>query len=80
MMPEYHGKGIMQEALTPVLEYGFNIMKLHTVEADADPENAPSIKLLERNKFVKEAHFKKIDSSRESISIPLFTHALHTDW
>ena len=47
--PDYHGKGIMQETMKEVLDYGFKIMKLHSVEANVNPENAASIKLLERN-------------------------------
>ena len=52
-------KGIMQEALTAVLDYGFKTMKLHSVEAIVNPENVPSIKLLERTGFVREAYFKE---------------------
>lgn len=59
MLPAYFGKGLMQEALQKVLEYGFEAMKLHSVEANIDPENDPSRKLLERNGFVKEAHFRE---------------------
>lgn len=57
--PDYQGRGIMQEALSAVLEYGFGELNLHSVEANVNPENATSIKLLERNGFVKEAHFKE---------------------
>ncbi len=49
----------MQEALSTVIHYGFEVMKLHTIEADVDPNNTASIKLLERNKFVKEGYFKE---------------------
>lgn len=59
MLPAYFGKGLMHEALQKVLEYGFETMKLHSVEANIDPANDPSRKLLERNGFVKEAHFKE---------------------
>jgi ribosomal-protein-alanine N-acetyltransferase len=57
--PEFHGKGIMQEALSEILRYGFTIMKLHSVEARVDPMNEPSIKLLERNNFIREGLFKE---------------------
>jgi RimJ/RimL family protein N-acetyltransferase len=57
--PDFQGKGIMHEAMRAVLDYGFRIMLLHSVEANVNPNNAASIKLLERNKFVKEAHFKE---------------------
>lgn len=57
--PDYWGKGIMQEALQVVLDYGFRVMKLHSIEANVNPGNAASIKLLERNNFVREAYFKE---------------------
>lgn len=55
----YQGRGIMQEAFNAVLDYGFKVMKLHSVEANVNPENAASIKILERNKFTREAYFKE---------------------
>jgi [ribosomal protein S5]-alanine N-acetyltransferase len=57
--PNYWGKGIMQEALTVVLDYGFRDMKLHSIAAVINPDNEASIKLVEKNKFIKEAHFKE---------------------
>ncbi len=57
--PDYQGKGIMQEAISEVLQYGFTKMKLHSVEARTDPENVSSIKLLERNNFKREGLFKE---------------------
>lgn len=56
---EFHGKGIMQEAISAVIQYGFKNMKLHSIEANVNPGNAASIKLLERNNFVREAYFKE---------------------
>ena len=57
--PSHQGVGIMQETLTATMDYGFNIMKLHSVEAHVDPENTASIKLLERNGFEREGYFKE---------------------
>lgn len=59
MLPEWQHKGIMQEALQKVIEYGFNEMKLHSIEAIIDGANTASSKLLEKNKFRKEAEFKE---------------------
>lgn len=56
IFPEYHGKGIVSEALQKVVEYGFKEMKLHSIEAVLDPENKGSEKVLIKNGFVKEAH------------------------
>jgi ribosomal-protein-alanine N-acetyltransferase len=57
--PDYQRKGIMNEALPLILKYGFSVMKLHTLEAVVNPANTASIKLLEKNGFVREAYFKE---------------------
>lgn len=57
--PEYYGKGIMHEAMVKVLNYGFHDLQLHAIEAHVNPANTDSIKLLERNNFVREAYFKE---------------------
>lgn len=57
--PDLHGQGIMHEAMAAVLDYGFNTLKLHTIEGCVNPNNQASINVLERNGFVKEGHFKE---------------------
>jgi len=77
--PGLQGQGIMQEAFTAVLYYGFKVIKLHSVEANVNPENAASIKILERNKFIREAYFKEnyyydgkfLDSAIYSLLAPM---------
>ena len=59
MKPEYWGKGYMQEALTKVIDFGFNEFCLHSIEANVNPDNAKSIKLLEKFGFKREAYFKE---------------------
>ena len=54
----FHGKGIMKEAIEKVIDFGFTELKLHTIEALVQHMNIASSKLLQKNKFVKEAHFK----------------------
>ncbi|MFY7758058.1 MAG: GNAT family N-acetyltransferase [Flavobacterium stagni] len=56
LLPEAHGQGIVPEAVTAILKYGFEHMQLHSVEAVIDPENAASEKVLQKLGFVKEAH------------------------
>ena len=55
-LPEYNGKGYITEAIKAVVEYGFNQMNLHSIEAVIDPDNTASEKVLQKNGFVKEAH------------------------
>lgn len=57
--PAFQGKGIMDEAIKAALQYGFEVMQLHSVEANINPANIASMKLLEKNGFVREAYFKE---------------------
>lgn len=59
LLPEYHGKGIVSEAVKEAVNYGFQVMKLHSIEAIIDPNNDASAKVLEKNGFIKEAHLKE---------------------
>jgi len=57
--PAHQKKGIMQEAVSTVLNYGFNAMQIHSVEANVNPANEASKKFLEKNKFIQEAYFRE---------------------
>jgi ribosomal-protein-alanine N-acetyltransferase len=52
LLPDYHGQGIMQEAMTAVIDHGFRNMGLRSIVAVLHPENIKSVKLLERNNFL----------------------------
>lgn len=54
-----HQKGIMFEALEKVIEFGFKNIQLHSIEANINPQNIASQKLLEKAGFVMEAYFKE---------------------
>ena len=55
LLPQFQGRGIMQEAIMKVIEYGFTAMKLQSIIADLHPDNISSVKLLERTGFVFES-------------------------
>jgi ribosomal-protein-alanine N-acetyltransferase len=57
--PDFQGRGVMFEAMGAAIEYGFRTMKLHSIEANVNPANLPSIRLLERHGFVREAYFRE---------------------
>ncbi len=61
ILPEYNGKGIVTEAVKIVVQYGFEQLQLHSIEAVIDPENIASDKVLQKNGFVKEAHILEND-------------------
>lgn len=57
--PEYWRKGITKEAILEVLDFGFNELKLHSVEGKITPLNIASAKTLESTGFEREAHFRE---------------------
>ena len=48
------GHGYMREAMQLVLRHAFRILKLHRMEANIQPDNAPSIALVSATGFSKE--------------------------
>lgn len=59
LQPEYWQKGIMKEALLATIGYAFTQTDIHSIEANIDPANTASGRLLESCGFVKEAWFKE---------------------
>lgn len=49
--PEFHGIGIMSEALKMIIYFGFNELKLEKIEAYTHRENESSKRLLGKNGF-----------------------------
>ena len=54
LLPFYQHKGIMHEALSVVIPYGFQSLELKSITACPTADNLSSIKLLERNGFLLE--------------------------
>jgi ribosomal-protein-alanine N-acetyltransferase len=50
------GHGLVHEALRAIIAFGFDALKLHSIEAQLDPKNVRSVRVLEKLGFVKEAH------------------------
>lgn len=51
---EHWGKGLMKEALAAFVEFAFKTLRLKRLEAELDPRNAASVKVLERVGFTRE--------------------------
>ena len=60
LLPAAQGQGLMFEALCTVLNWGFECMQLNRVEALIHPQNAPSLKLVERLGFVEEGRLREV--------------------
>jgi len=59
LKPEYWGKGYMYETINRLVKFGFEEIKLHSIEANVNPMNERSKKVLERVGFKKEAYFRE---------------------
>ncbi|MFM9943671.1 MAG: GNAT family N-acetyltransferase [Bacteroidia bacterium] len=59
LLPDFWKQGIMSEAMKPIINFGFNEMKLHSIEADINPNNEASAAILKKHGFVQEAYFKE---------------------
>lgn len=57
--PDYWRKGIVSEALKATIDFGFEEMKLHSIQANINPGNDASRQILLKHGFVKEAYFKE---------------------
>jgi [ribosomal protein S5]-alanine N-acetyltransferase len=79
LFPEFQGRGIMTEAIYKVLDYGFNSIGLHSVEAHINPENQASAALLEKTGFVREAYFRENYFFRERFLDTAVYSLLKTD-
>jgi len=53
------GRGYANEAVTVLLDWGFEHLALNRVEADIDPRNKPSARALQRLGFAHEGHLRE---------------------
>lgn len=55
----YAGQGLMSEAIALTLNHAFTTMGLHRVEANIQPDNAPSLALVAKLGFVREGYSRR---------------------
>lgn len=67
LLPIYQGKGLMQEAASKVLEFGFQHIGLNSIEAYTHSENQKSTRLLEKFNFKKQSPSE--DNSDKSVIV-----------
>jgi RimJ/RimL family protein N-acetyltransferase len=70
----------MHEALTAFIGYGFAALDLNRLEADTDPRNERSMRLLERLGFAKEGHFRERWIVGGEVSDAAMYGLLRRDW
>lgn len=54
----HHGTGVMMEAFNAILDHGFNVWGLHSIEAVVNADNIASKRLLEKRGFTNDAFFR----------------------
>lgn len=77
---EHQGKGIVSEALGVMLDYGFNYMNLHSVEAGVTPGNDASTRMLQRLGFRLEGHLRENFLTDGGFVDSLIYSLLRRDW
>jgi ribosomal-protein-alanine N-acetyltransferase len=69
LLPEFQKKGYMQEAVSKVIDFGFNAIHLKSIEAYTHPLNHNSSALLKRNRFRLKSPEKNIPESENPIEM-----------
>lgn len=76
--PSYWGNGIATEVATLLIEFGFDVLKLHRIYATCDPRNIGSSKVLEKVGMIKEGKIRDDllikDGWRDSLLYSVLEH------
>lgn len=56
---DYWRQGLMHQALEAIIDFAFNTLELHRIEADVDTQNAGSLGILEKLGFQREGLFRE---------------------
>jgi len=70
MLPAYWGQRLAIEAVGTVIQFGFEVIGLHTIEARIWPENKSVVNLLKHFGFKEEGRFKEA----------LYFNGAYRDW
>ncbi len=76
----YWRQGIITEAFSKVLCYGFEEMRLNRIEALVDPRNEASMKLLEKAGFKEEGVLRDYEFEKEEFIDLVMTSLLKKEW
>ena len=80
MASAYWGKGYITEALVAAFDYAFGPLNLNRIEADIDPRNDASEKVLQRLGFKKEGFMPERWIVKGEVSDTTFYGLLKRDW
>ena len=77
---QFWGQGLMTEALTGVIEFAFNELGLHRLEADTDINNAGSLAVMEKLGFQREGLFRDRWHVHDQWQDSMMLGLLQPDW
>jgi ribosomal-protein-alanine N-acetyltransferase len=80
LLREHRRKGIMREALTAIIDYGFETMKLHRIQVMIDPLNEASIKLVKGLGFIREGVLREDQYFRGQFKDDVVYSVLSREW
>ena len=80
LLPAHWGKGYLAEAMVVLLDYAFSNLDLNRIEADIDPRNTASEKLLDRMMFQKEGYMRERWIVNGEVCDTAFYGLLKRDW
>lgn len=80
LMPAAWGQGLMHEALTLLIQHGFDDFGLRRIEADIDPRNTASARVLQSLGFQREGLLRERWQVAGEISDSALYGLLRRDW
>ncbi len=78
--PKYWDQGIMTEAMTAIVQYAFQVMKVNRIEALVSPRNKGSLELVRRLGFRKEGTLREHDFYDGKFTDDFLFSLLKRDW
>jgi len=76
----FWGRGLMLQALPTVIQFAFERLDLHRIEADTDPRNIASMRVLERLGFQREGLLRERYVQLGEIQDAVVFGLLRRDW
>lgn len=74
------GRSLMKEVLPSVVRFGFEVMRLHRIDAHVDPENVASLRLLEGLGFKREGLLRENSFANGRFSDTAMLGLLEQEW
>lgn len=76
----HQGRGLASEAVAILIAFAFDSLGLHRLEADVDPRNGPSLRLLERQGFRREGFLRERHFVGGEIQDTVLLGLLRPEW